>query len=194
MKGHSSGGDLPESQCWLVALVGQPSVLESGPNRPKMDKIRQLPDRARPVPLLCSLISSPWFPSKAKLMFHRLTEKVFVLKKKQNDDFLKIVKSEVDSNEEISPGKGLSPCLHAVKDQFAKSQREEGESSLAFTRGADRRGPSALHTEIMRVRTPRKSRLPDLPPGAAAYASLPGTSVSSRGLRDPLRCTVTSHV
>lgn len=141
MKGHSSGGDLPESQCWLVALVGQPSVLESGPNRPKMDKIRQLPDRARPVPLLCSLISSPWFPSKAKLMFHRLTEKVFVLKKNQNDDFLKIVKSEVDSNEEISPGKGLSPCLHAVKDQFAKSQREEGESSLAFTRGADRRDP-----------------------------------------------------
>ena len=38
-------------------------------------------------------------------------------------------------------GKWLSQCLHAVKDQFARSQREEGESSLAFTRGADRRDP-----------------------------------------------------
>lgn len=34
-------------------------------------------------------------------MFHNVTEKVFVLLKKQNDDFLKIVESEVDSSEEI---------------------------------------------------------------------------------------------
>lgn len=150
---HSSGGDPPESQCWLITLVGQPSVNKSGPNWPKMDKSHWLPGRTRLVPsLLCTLM----FCSLSRFLY---LKKIAM---PQNDDFLK---NSITLSRQKSGNLAWvssSQCLRTVKAAVPKSHRDgEGIMPWLGERGW-LMGPLALQTRS-HGSVDCKQHLPDLP-------------------------------